>query len=52
MSSDVTVTPGDHEPTNIMKMLAELRAEREAIEESILVLERIGLWSEPLRTVS
>jgi hypothetical protein len=27
---------------DIMKMLAELRAEREAIEESILALERIA----------
>ena len=27
---------------DIMKMLAELRAEREAIEESILVLERLA----------
>jgi hypothetical protein len=32
----------DHEPMDITKMLAELKAEREGVEQAILVLERIA----------
>jgi hypothetical protein len=30
---------------DILKMLAELRQEREQLEESIVTLERLGAWT-------
>jgi hypothetical protein len=32
----------DHDPVDITKMLAELRTEREAVEQAIIVLQRIA----------
>ena len=36
---------------NITKMIAELRAEKERLDEAILALERLGASSKPKRRV-
>jgi hypothetical protein len=40
--SDATLTKTGDEPMDVLKMLADLRHEREQIEEAIMTLERLA----------